>query len=168
MSDSFGSSPSEVDTTVIPAIAIGAEGVRSLVGVFLGPTEWVSITQERVNKFAEATDDHQWIHVDVERAAKESSFGGTIAHGFLTLSLIPFLLPRLVMIDGFAMGVNYGSDKVRFPAPVPVGSRVRAHGVIDEVTDIAGGIHIRLTVTIELDGSEKPACVATVLLRRYL
>ena len=151
-----------------PAVVSGVDGVRSLVGVPLGPTAWETVTQERVDKFAEATGDHQWIHVDVERTAKESAYGGTIAHGFLTLSLIPQFLSQLMRIEGFSMGVNYGSDKVRFPAPVPVGGRVRASGVLDEVTDIAGGIHLRLSLTIEIDGATKPACVATVLLRRYV
>jgi acyl dehydratase len=145
------------------------EGVRALVGKPLGPSEWELITQERVDAFADATGDHQWIHVDVARATAESPFGGPIAHGYLTLSLIPLLLPQIVEIRGFTMGVNYGCEKVRFPAPVPVGSRVRAGAVIDDVTDVTGGgIQMRITVTIEIDGNAKPACVAAVLLRRYL
>ena len=98
----------------------GVEGVQGLVGQHLGHSDWVEITQEQVNQFADATGDHQWIHVDVERAKKESPFGGPIAHGYLTLSLIPTLLPQIVEIDGFRMGVNYGTEKVRFPSPVPV------------------------------------------------
>jgi acyl dehydratase len=156
---------------VPPTIAEGVEGAKALVGVPLGPSGWEEITQERVNLFADATGDHQWIHVDVERAKAESPFGGPIAHGYLTLSLLPQLLPQLVEIRGFALGVNYGADKVRFPAPVPVGSRVRAGAVVDEVTDVtggSGGVQLRITVTIEVEGGSKPALVATVLLRRYL
>jgi acyl dehydratase len=150
-----------------PVVASGVEGVRALVGRRLGPTPWQSITQQQVNMFADATGDHQWIHVDVERAT-DSAYGGPIAHGFLTLSLIPSFLPQLVATEGFTMSVNYGSDKVRFPAPVPVGSRVRAHAVIDDTVDVTGGIQMRMTLTIEVDGNDKPACVAIVLLRRYL
>jgi acyl dehydratase len=155
---------------VPPTIAEGVEGAKALVGVPLGPSGWEEITQERVNLFADATGDHQWIHVDVERARAESPFGGPIAHGYLTLSLLPQLLPQLVEIRGFALGVNYGADKVRFPAPVPVGSRVRASAVVDDVTDVAGGsggVQLRITVTMEVEGGSKPALVATVLLRRY-
>jgi acyl dehydratase len=156
---------------VPPTIAEGVEGAKALVGVPLGPSGWEEITQERVNLFADATGDHQWIHVDVERARAESPFGGPIAHGYLTLSLLPQLLPQLVEIRGFALGVNYGADKVRFPAPVPVGSRVRASAVVDDVTDVtggSGGVQLRITVTMEVEGGSKPALVATVLLRRYL
>ena len=104
----------------------GVEGVQGLVGQQLGSSAWVEITQEMVNRFADATGDHQWIHVDPERAAKESPFGGPIAHGYLTLSLLPMLLPQVIQITGFRLTVNYGTEKVRFPAPVPVGGRVRA------------------------------------------
>ncbi|MFE9327547.1 MaoC family dehydratase [Nocardia sp. NPDC052278] len=149
-------------------IVSGVEGLHALVGVPVGPTDWETITQEQVNKFADATGDHQWIHVDVERATRESAYGGPIAHGYLTLSLIPRLMARLMTIQGFTMGVNYGCEKVRFPAPVPVGSRLRARAVVDEVSDVAGGVQMRLTITIEIENSTKPACVAVVLLRRYL
>jgi acyl dehydratase len=121
-----------------------------------------------VNLFADATGDHQWIHVDVERAKKESPFGGPIAHGFLTLSLIPRFLPQLTQYTGFGMGVNYGLEKVRFPSPVPVGSKVRAKSVIDTVTDIPGGIQVQSTVTFEVEGSAKPACVAVSVVRQML
>jgi acyl dehydratase len=151
-----------------PIIATGADEVRALIGRHLGHSDWVEITQDRVQQFAEATGDFQWIHVDVERARAESPFGGPIAHGYLTLSLIPLLLPQIVSFEGFAMGVNYGTDKVRFPSPVPVGAKVRAGALLEEVTDVAGGIQVRLAVTIEADGTAKPVCVATVLLRSYV
>jgi len=146
----------------------GIEGVQGLVGQHLGYSDWVEITQERVNLFAEATGDHQWIHVDPERAKKESPFGGPIAHGYLTLSLLPMLVPQIVEITGFRMGVNYGTDKVRFPSPVPVGSRVRAGAVLDSAEPIDGGLAMAVTVTVEVEGGSKPAMVATSLSRRYL
>jgi acyl dehydratase len=150
-----------------PLTVDGVDGVRSLVGTQLGPTDWVEITQDMVDLFADATDDHQWIHVDKERAERESPFGGPIAHGYLTLSLIPQVLPQLMQLTGFSMGVNYGTEKVRFPSPVPVGSRLRATTVVDSVTDIAGGVQIQQTVTFQVDGAPKPACVATIVVRQY-
>jgi acyl dehydratase len=150
-----------------PLTVDGVDGVKNLVGAELGPTDWVEITQDMVNLFADATGDHQWIHVDVERAKRESPFGGPIAHGYLTLSLVPRFLPQLVRYTGFSMGVNYGTEKVRFPSPVPVGSKLRASTVVDEVTDVPGGIQVRQTVTFEVDGSAKPACVATLVVRQY-
>jgi acyl dehydratase len=146
----------------------GVEGVQSLVGRHLGYSEWVTITQEQVNQFADATGDHQWIHVDPERAAKESPFGGPVAHGYLTLSLLPSLMPQIVEITGFRMGVNYGTDKVRFPSPVPVGSRVRAGATLDSATAIDGGVQMSVTVTVEVEGASKPSMVATTVSRRYL
>ncbi len=146
----------------------GVEGVQGLVGQHLGHSDWVEITQERVNQFAEATGDHQWIHVDAERAERESPFGGPIAHGYLTLALIPMLMPQIVEITGFRMGVNYGTEKVRFPAPVPVGSRVRAGATLDSVTPVEGGLQMSVTVTIEVEGGTKPAVVATTVSRRYV
>jgi acyl dehydratase len=146
----------------------GIEGVQGLVGQHLGYSDWVTITQEQVNRFADATGDHQWIHVDPERAAKESPFGGPIAHGYLTLSLLPMLVPQIVEITGFRMGVNYGTEKVRFPSPVPVGSRVRAGATLDSADPIDGGVAMVLTVTVEVEGGSKPAMVATSLSRRYL
>jgi acyl dehydratase len=143
------------------------EEMKALVGQHLGYTDWLEVTQERVNQFADATGDHQWIHVDPERAAG-TPFGGTIAHGYLTLSLIPGLMPQLLNIEGFNMGINYGSDRVRFPSPVPVGSRIRAGAVLDSATDVPGGVQAQVTVTFEVEGSTKPACVATVLSRHYL
>jgi acyl dehydratase len=146
----------------------GIEGVQGLVGQHLGHSEWLEITQERVDQFAEATGDHQWIHVDPERAAKESPFGGPIAHGYLTLSLLPMLATQIVEFTGFRMTVNYGTEKVRFPAPVPVGSRVRGSAVLDSAEPIEGGVHVLITVTVEIEGSSKPAMVATSVTRRYV
>lgn len=145
----------------------GPEGLRELVGEHVGDTDWMDVTQEQVDRFAEATGDDQWIHVDRERAA-EGPFGGTIAHGFLTLSLIPLVLPQVLDIRGFAMGVNYGLDRVRFPAPVPVGSKVRAGVAVDEVTDVSGGVQAAYLITFEVDGGEKPVCVARFLERRFV
>ena len=139
-----------------------------LTGSELGTSGWCEVPQERVNAFADATGDHQWIHVDVERAKKESPFGGPVAHGYLTLSLIPSLLPEIVDITGFRMGVNYGTEKVRFPSPVPVGSRVRAGATLASATPFEGGIAMNMDVTVEVEGQTKPAMVATVVYRRYL
>lgn len=130
----------------------------------LGHSEWLEIDQERVNLFAEATGDHQWIHVDVERAAS-GPFGGTIAHGYLTLSLVPLLGGEVVSFDTPGARLNYGTNKVRFPHPVRVGSRIRAHVALGEVTDLPAGKQVLLTYTIEIEGQAKPACVAeTVVL----
>jgi|SRR5690606_12303850 len=149
-----------------PKVVTGVAGLKGLVGQHLGHSEWLEVTQERVNGFADATGDHQWIHVDPERAAK-GPFGGTIAHGFLTLSLIPLVLPQVIDVRGFSMGINYGLDRVRFPAPVPVGSRVRGGVVVEEVTEVGDGVQTTYTVTFEVAGGEKPACVARFLERRY-
>jgi acyl dehydratase len=146
----------------------GVEGVQGLVGQHLGHSDWVTISQEQVNLFAEATGDHQWIHVDVERAKAESPFGGPVAHGYLTLSLIPMLVPQILQVTGFRMGVNYGLDKVRFPSPVPVGSRIRAGAALDSATPFDGGVQMVITVTVEVEGASKPAMVATSVSRRYL
>src|SRR4051812_49748408 len=151
-------------TTTIQGIA----GLKDLEGQHLGYSDYLEVTQEQVNLFAEATDDHQWIHVDPERAKRESPFGGPIAHGYLTLSLIPSLMPQIVEIGGFRMGVNYGTEKVRFPSPVPVGSRVRAGATLEAATPFEGGIAMNLGVTMEIEGGTKPAMVATVVYRRYL
>ena len=150
-----------------PVVAVGPDGVRALIGAELGHSEWLEITQERVNLFAEATGDHQWIHVDPERAAK-SPFGGAIAHGYLTLSLLPTLIPQVIRFEGFTMGVNYGTEKVRFPAPVLVGSRIRAGLRVDSVSDVAAGIHVVLEATVEGEGAEKPCCVASLAIRKYV
>jgi acyl dehydratase len=145
----------------------GVEGVKSLVGEHLGYTDWVEITQERVNLFAEATGDHQWIHVDPERAAA-GPYKGTIAHGYLTLSLTPYFLPQLLQAEGFSMGINYGTEKVRFPAPVPVGSKLRCGATVDSVTDVKGGVQLTLTLTFEVEGQAKPSCVATIVVRHIV
>jgi acyl dehydratase len=146
----------------------GVQGVLGLVGKHLGWTEWQTITQEQVDTFADATGDHQWIHVDVERAKKESPYGGPIAHGYLTLSLVSAMLPQIVEMTGFRMGVNYGTEKVRFPNHVPVGAKVRYGATLDSATEFDGGIQTVLTVTAEVEGQTKPSMVATVVLRRYL
>jgi acyl dehydratase len=139
----------------------------SLKGRDLGTSPWIEITQERVRTFADATDDHQWIHVDVERAKRESPFGGPIAHGYLTLSLLIPLWAQLLTVTDAAMGVNYGLGKVRFPAPVPVGGRIRLSATVADVTEVQGGLQLTVSAVIELDGSGKPACVAEPIFRFY-
>ncbi|KXP00078.1 MaoC family dehydratase [Tsukamurella pseudospumae] len=137
-----------------------------LVGQTLGTTEWVSIDQDRVNLFADATDDHQWIHVDPEKAAK-GPFGGTIAHGYLTLSLAPVLLQEAVVVEEFSAALNYGLNKVRFPSPVPVGSRLRATVELVSAQEKNGAIEAVFRLTYEVDGADRPACIAeTVVLYR--
>ena len=146
----------------------GVEGVRALpLGKTLGTSGWVEITQDMVNLFAEATGDHQWIHVDVERATKESPYGGPIAHGYLTLSLVPRLMPEIIEFSGFPMTVNYGCEKVRFPSPVPVGSRLRATAALQQVTDVSGGVQLAVEMAMTVEGAAKPACVATIVIRKY-
>ena len=138
--------------------------LTDLVGSELGPTDWLEITQDRIDEFARATDDPQWIHTDPERAAT-GPFGGTIAHGFLTLSLcVPFLY-ELMPERGFALTVNYGVNRVRFPAPVPVGSRIRGRFRVASVDDVTGGEQAVIVATVERDGSEKPVCVAELVVR---
>ena len=141
-------------------------GLPNLVGTHAGYTDWKVMTQERVNQFADATDDHQWIHVDVERA-KQSPFGGTIAHGYLTLSLVAPVTLELVQITDSTAGLNYGLDRVRFPAPLPVGAEWRGGAELVEVSEVSAGAQIKLRVTIEVKGSEKPAMVADSLVRLY-
>jgi acyl dehydratase len=130
-------------------------------------SDWVVISQERVNQFAEATGDYQWIHLDVERCKRESPFGGPIAHGYLTLSLLPMLMQNSVKMTDVRMGVNYGLNKVRFPAPVPVGSKVRSRTTVVSVEDIEGGAQVTWLVTVEREGGDKPVCVAESISRRY-
>ena len=137
----------------------GIDELKQAVGEHLGHSDWHTVTQEKVDLFADATGDHQWIHVDPERA-KAGPFGGTIAHGYLTLSLLPMLNQQIYRIDGLTMGINYGTNKVRFPSPVPVGSRVRAGTEILEVNPNAQGAQAVVRTTIEVEGGEKPACVA--------
>ncbi|WP_134322499.1 MaoC family dehydratase [Cumulibacter soli] len=140
----------------------GIDDLKASVGQSYGPTDWFEVSQDRVNAFADATEDHQWIHVDVEKA-KSGPFGATIAHGFLTLSLIPMFGPQLTRVDNVKMGVNYGCDKVRFPHPVPVGSKLRASAKLLDVTDIAMGSRATWEWTIEAEGIDKPVCVASML-----
>jgi acyl dehydratase len=137
----------------------GPDEVKAAVGQELGVSDWYEVTQETINEFAEVTGDDQWIHVDPERAA-QTPFGGTIAHGLFTLSLGPKFSYEVVDMQGFAFGVNYGYGKVRFPAPLPVGSRVRMRGQLTNVEDVPGGIQITVTQTFEREGGEKPGCVA--------
>ena len=137
----------------------GIDELKKAVGEHLGHSDWHTVTQEKVNQFADATGDHQWIHVDTEKA-KSGPFGGTIAHGYMTLSLIPMLNAQIYRVDGLSMGINYGTNKVRFPAPVPVGSRVRAGAEVVEVNDIPQGAQAVVRTTIEVEDSDKPACVA--------
>ncbi|MFB9928514.1 MaoC family dehydratase [Amycolatopsis halotolerans] len=139
-----------------------AEEIRAALGEDIGPTEWFTVDQERINAFAEATGDRQWIHTDPERAAN-GPFGSTIAHGFLTLSLIPFFSAQLVRLDFGSARINYGLGKVRFPSPVPVGSRLRARATFAEAKDSAAGVTVTTRYTVELEGAAKPACVAETL-----
>jgi acyl dehydratase len=141
--------------------------MRSLVGQEVVVSDWVTIAQERVNQFADATDDHQWIHVDLDRAKTESPFGGPIAHGFLTLSLLSSLFEKSIRMLDATMVSNYGLNKVRFPAPVPVGSRVRARLTLAKIDDLDDGAQLEWHVVVEREGAVKPVCVAELLLRRY-
>ena len=143
------------------------EELKSLVGQEVAVTDWFEISQDRVNLFAQATGDHQWIHLDVERARKESPYGGTIAHGFLTLSLLPMIMQSAVSMPESKLSVNYGLNKVRFPSPVPVGGRVRGRMLLQDVEDIQGGAQISWKVTIEREDGDKPVCVAESIARRY-
>ncbi|MEU4540310.1 MaoC family dehydratase [Streptosporangium sp. NPDC023825] len=136
--------------------------LKAAVGEHLGHTEWREITQEQVNLFADATGDHQWIHVDVERA-KQGPFGATIAHGYLSLSLLPSLMSELFQVGGLAMGINYGLNKVRFPAPVPVGARIRAGAELVDLKGTPSGYLANVRMTVEIEDGRKPACVAETL-----
>ena len=140
----------------------GIDELRDAVGQHLGHSPWHTVTQEQVDLFADATGDHQWIHVDPERAAK-GPFGRTIAHGYLTLSLVPMLAWQVYTVENLAMGINYGSDKVRFPAPVPVGSRVRAGVEVLALEPGGGGFQLSTRVSVEVEGQDRPGCVADVL-----
>jgi acyl dehydratase len=145
----------------------GMDGLRAAIGTELGVTEWHEVTQAAVDTFAEATGDHQWIHVDPERAA-QSPLGGTIVHGLYTLSLAPALTSALLSFDGFAFALNYGYNRVRFPALLPVGSRLRLHVTLDTVEDIPGGAQITIVQTFEREGGDKPVCVAESVARVYV
>jgi acyl dehydratase len=142
----------------------GPQALLDAVGADLGTTDWVTITQDQINQFAEATLDNQWIHVDTERA-KAGPFGAPIAHGYLTMSLAAYFLGQLVRVSGISMGINYGADKVRFPAPVPVGSKLRARGELIEAKEVPGGVQVTIRVTIEREGSDKPAAIVEALTR---
>ena len=144
----------------------GLEELKQAEGDEVGTSEWVEVTQKDIDAFADVTGDHQWIHVDPARA-KETPFGGTIAHGYYTLSLAPMLSEQILQLEGFAFGVNYGLDKVRFPAPLPVGSKVRLKAKVASVEEINGGAQLKLELTFEGSDQEKPVCVAESLARLY-
>jgi acyl dehydratase len=149
------------------AVFRSAQEYQQAVGRQFGPTDWLTVEQERIDRFAEATGDHQWIHVDTKRAAG-GPFGGTIAHGFLSLSLVNYFLPQLVRAEGLRHGLNYGCDRVRFPAALRVGARVRGRAEILGVEDLGeGGVQVKTRVTLEAEGTEKPVCVADTLSRLY-
>ena len=149
-------------TFTSPAELLAAQGET------LGTSDWVEVTQDRINTFADATGDHQWIHVDVERAKAESPFGGPIAHGFLTVSLLPMLSWQIWTVEGTKLAVNYGMNKLRFPSPVPVGAKVRSTAVLTEVSEVAGGgLQLVVSSTVEIEGGSKPACVAEMVSRLY-
>ncbi|MGD9484421.1 MaoC family dehydratase [Streptomyces sp. TRM70308] len=150
-----------------PRVFTSVEELRAAVGEEFGPSDWLEVDQERVDLFADATGDHQWIHVDPERAAR-GPFGQTIAHGYLTLSLLPALVPQVLRVEGVRMGVNYGVNKVRFPATVPVGSRLRARVRIADVAEAGGGVQLTAQVTVEREGGDKPVCVAESVSRYYV
>ena len=141
--------------------------VPALVGTELGSSDWHEVTQEHVNLFADATGDHQWIHVDGERAKAESPFGGPIAHGYLTLSLLASLSAQVLVITDTVMAVNYGLNNVRFPSPVPVGSKVRLTATLQSVEEVAGGLQLVLSAVIEREGGDKPVCIAEPVYRYY-
>ncbi|MEV7067969.1 MaoC family dehydratase [Streptomyces collinus] len=150
-----------------PRIFTSVDDLKSAVGEQLGYTDWLDIDQKRIDLFAEATGDHQWIHVDPEKAAA-GHFGTTIAHGYLTLSLLPLFGPQLIAVEGVKMGVNYGTNKVRFPAPVPVGSRLRATAAISAVEEVPGGVQVAIAFSVEREGGDKPVCVAESVARYFL
>ncbi|HZE01934.1 MAG TPA: MaoC family dehydratase [Pseudonocardiaceae bacterium] len=144
----------------------GADELRAAAGEQLGVSDWMTIEQQRVNAFADATEDHQWIHIDPQRAAA-GPFGSTIAHGFLTLSLLPHLIDQTYRVESATMVINYGLNKVRFPTPVPVGSSVRAEVVLVEATEVTGGLQLVVRATLQIDGNAKPGCVADWVTRVY-
>jgi acyl dehydratase len=144
----------------------GPKALLDGIGANLGTTDWITITQDQINAFADATLDNQWIHVDTERA-KAGPFGAPIAHGYLTMSLAAYFLGQLVRVKGISMGINYGADKVRFPSPVPVGSKLRGRGELIDAKEVQGGVQVTIRVTIEREGSDKPAAIVEAL-TRYL
>jgi acyl dehydratase len=155
-----------VSTTNTNGLVTTIDGLREHVGRHLGYTEWREMTQDRVNAFAELTDDHNFIHIDVERT-RTSPYGGTIAHGFLTLALLAPVTQQLLKVSDASMGVNYGLDRVRFPAPLPVGAQWRGGAELVEASEVAGGLQVKVLATIELKGTDKPAVVAECLIRAY-
>ncbi len=150
----------------MPTVFKTPSELLSSVGQHLGYSEWMEINQDRINTFADATDDHQWIHVDPEKA-KDGPFGACIAHGYLTLSLVNRFLPEIIDVQGISMGVNYGTDKVRFPAPVPVGSKIRGGGELIKAEEVKGGVQSTVRVTVEIEGSDRPALIIDTISRYY-
>jgi acyl dehydratase len=148
------------------ATAIALADLPGMVGKHLGHSDWETIDQDKINRFADATGDHQWIHVDIERA-KSGPFGTTIGHGYLTLALVPIFVFQLLRVEGAKLVVNYGINKARFPAPVPSGSRVRMGGEIASVEEVSGGLQVTLGCTFEIENQPKPACVAEIVFRYY-
>ena len=145
------------------------EQLKTMIGHEVAASDWLEVTQSRINDFADATEDHQWIHIDVERAKADSPFHSTIAHGFLTLSMLPHLAAQAFKVEGdFKMGINYGLNRLRFVSPAPAGSRVRARFTLQQVEDVAGGVQLTWSVTVEIEGGSKPALVAEWLVRYYL
>ena len=158
----------DMSDTVLPVrVFAHPDELIAAVGQTLGESAWMQVDQARINQFADATLDHQWVHVDAERA-QQGPFGACIAHGFLTLSLVNFFLPQIVRIDGARLGVNYGCDKIRFPAPVRVGARIRGVGQLLRVEAFEGGVQAWIRVSVEIEGEPKPGCVADTISRYYL
>jgi acyl dehydratase len=152
---------------MIPVVFAGRAELMAAQGVELGPTDWFVVGQDRIDAFADATEDHQWIHVDPSRAA-EGPFGATVAHGFLTVSLVPYFVSQLRRVEGIAMGVNYGLDRVRFPSPVRAGSRIRARTTMTSCTELdANAMQVVTRTVVEIEGSDKPGCVADLVARHY-
>jgi acyl dehydratase len=141
--------------------------LKTYEGSDLGWSDWVEVTQERIDLFAEATGDFQWIHTDPSRAAQESPYGSTIAHGYLTLALVPVAVGQLFQVRNKRFGLNYGAERLRFPAPVPVGSKLRAHGKLVEVQETGAGYQVRIDVTVVIDGADKPACAVQLVYRYF-
>jgi len=150
----------------VATIFASPDELEQAVGRHLGYSDWLEMTQERIDQFADATGDHQWIHVDPERA-KAGPFGRCIAHGYLTQSLVNYFLPQIVEVRGISMGVNYGADKLRFPAPVPVGARIRGGAELLRVEHVKGGVQATIRVTVEIEGSDRPGCVIDTISRYY-
>jgi acyl dehydratase len=149
----------------MPTVFASPSELAAAVGRHLGYSDWLTIDQDRIDLFADATGDHQWIHVDPERA-KSGPFGATIAHGYLTMSLVNLFLPQIVEVRGIKMGVNYGADRLRFPAPVPVGSRIRGGGELVKVEEVGGGaVQATVRITVEIEGGQRPACVVDTISR---